>query len=96
MKLEQWLEDNELTYKDFAEAVGVTLPSLWKLRHGGSTFMMRVIRRIEIETNGQVLLRDICGNLSEEKEKKNSPKKKKKNKKNNPTVTNIKARKYLS
>jgi hypothetical protein len=82
MKLEEWIENYGTTYNQFAKDIGITIPTLNRLRSGNMPDMVNVIRNIQLYTKNKVMLEDICdiSKVLHHDYKKDQYKKKKQNK----------------
>lgn len=67
MDLDDWMRENKVQYKDFADAIGTTKQTLHRIRSGNLPSILFVIEKIEELTWGKVRLKDICKILDKKK-----------------------------
>ena len=61
MKLDQWLEANAMTEADFAERIGVSQPTISRIRRGVCKPSLDTIAKIEDYTKNKVTVDDFLG-----------------------------------
>jgi len=70
MNIENWIKKEGMTQKDFADAIGITPPSLSSmLVHGTRPALLTAIKIFKY-TNGEVSYEDILGEVVEIKPRK--------------------------
>lgn len=59
MKLADYLKKNALTHENFSKRVGVTRPVITQIIGGKRNPSLKLVKRIEEETNGEVGFHDL-------------------------------------
>jgi len=59
MKLADYLKKNDLTHENFSKKVGVTRPVITQILGGKRNPSLKLVKRIEEETNGEVGFHDL-------------------------------------
>lgn len=67
MNLETYLRDHDVSDTVFANAIGISRVSVWRLRKGKQSPSLKTAQRIERETNGKVLATSWVDASSQEK-----------------------------
>lgn len=93
MDLDDWLLENKVQILEFVKEMGTSFPTLQRLRSGNLPVICKLIRQIEIRTQGKVTLADLVANASCKKVPKKQYKnnRRKKNNELSPTqsLTNL-------
>ena len=92
MELDDWIKNKNMLFSEFAECLGISVPTLTRLRRGDFPWMVHVISSIEDFTNKEVGFHDI---ISSQKARNRHKKHKKNKDKARENENNVKASKTL-
>jgi len=70
MKLSEYLKNHSLTHKKFGKRVGVSQSHITNILSGKKNPSIRLTKRIEVDTNGNVGLDDLLSIETSQKRKK--------------------------
>jgi DNA-binding transcriptional regulator YdaS (Cro superfamily) len=64
MKLQDYLEKNDIPFSDFAKRVGIAYPSLWRILNKKRNPSKKLCEKIEAVTGNQVTRHDLLPEMS--------------------------------